>query len=165
VLPFLKIIPDVLAEGFEIFLKLHTKKSTHRQDGHMCLNDTLNKLVCSENTERIIQIFNEDKNVGIVGPESRIVSMTTCWGSNEKKVLRLAARLGVGSEKIMPASFVAGTMFYGRFSAIKPLLNLAISDEDFEPETGQLDGTLAHAIERAFTISMIAANQKFIAIY
>ncbi len=165
VLPFLKIIPDVLAEGFEIFLKLHTKKSTHRQDGQMCLNDTLNKLVCSENTERIIQIFNEDKNVGIVGPESRIVSMTTCWGSNEKKVLRLAARLGVGSEKIMPASFVAGTMFYGRFSAITPLLNLAISDEDFEPETGQLDGTLAHAIERAFTISMIAANQKFIAIY
>ena len=112
--------------------------------------------------KRIIQTFNDNPNVGIVGPEGHIVPMTTYWGSNQKRVLELAARLGVDSEKLMAAPFVAGTMFYGRISALKPMLNLAISDKDFEPESGQIDGTMAHAIERVFTISAIAANQKIV---
>ena len=51
VLPFFKIIPDVIAEGFEVFLKLHTKKSNHRQDGSMWLNDILRKLVSPGNAK------------------------------------------------------------------------------------------------------------------
>jgi lipopolysaccharide biosynthesis protein len=160
VLPFFKIIPEVLAEKFEVFLKLHTKKSKHRIDGHVWLNDILGKLVHPGNAKRIFQIFNDNENIGIVGPEGHIVPMTAYWGSNEKTVLRIAARLGVDSERVMLTYFVAGTMFYGRISALTPLLNLAISDKDFERETGQLDGTLAHAIERIFTISAIAANLK-----
>jgi lipopolysaccharide biosynthesis protein len=164
VLPFFKIIPEVIGEGFEVFLKLHTKKSTHRQDGRMWLNDILGKLVSQENAKRIMQTFTNDPDVGIVGPEDHIVPMTTYWGSNQKRVLGLAARLGVDKEKLMSAPFVAGTMFYGRISALKPMLNLAISDKDFEPESGQIDGTMAHAIERIFSISAIAANRKIIAI-
>jgi lipopolysaccharide biosynthesis protein len=94
-----------------------------------------------------------------VGPEGHIVPMTTYWGSNQKRVLELAARLGVESEKVMAAPFVAGTMFYGRICGLKPMLNLAIYDQSFEPESGQIDGTMAHAIERIFTISVIALNQ------
>jgi lipopolysaccharide biosynthesis protein len=162
VLPFFKIIPDVIEEGFEVFLKLHTKKSTHRQDGKRWLNDILGKLVSQENAKRIMQTFASDPDVGIVGPEGHIVPMTTYWGSNQKRVLGLSARLGVDKEKLMSAPFVAGTMFYGRISALKPMLNLAISDKDFEPESGQIDGTMAHAIERIFTISSISANQKVV---
>jgi lipopolysaccharide biosynthesis protein len=164
VLPFLKIIPDVVGEGFEVFLKLHTKKSKHRQDGTTWLKDILKKLVSPGNTKAVIQTFHDNPDVGIVGPQGHIVPMTTYWGSNQKKVLELAARIGIESEKVMAAPFVAGTMFYGRISGLKPMLNLAISDQDFEPESGQTDGTMAHAIERIFTISMSAVNQKIMAI-
>ncbi|MGD8960728.1 MAG: glycoside hydrolase family 99-like domain-containing protein, partial [Desulfobacteraceae bacterium] len=58
VLPFLKIIPDVVGEGFEVFLKLHTKKSKHRQDGAVWLKDILGKLVSPGNAKEIIQTFN-----------------------------------------------------------------------------------------------------------
>jgi lipopolysaccharide biosynthesis protein len=162
VLPFLKIIPDVVGEGFEVFLKLHTKKSKHRQDGAVWLKDILGKLVSPGNAKEIIQTFNDNPSVGIVGPQGHIVPMTTYWGSNQKRVLELAARLGLDRETVMTAPFVAGTMFYGRISGLKPMLNLAISDQNFEAESGQIDGTMAHAIERIFTITVISANQKVV---
>ena len=65
----------------------------------------------------------------------------------------LARRLGQAPEKIKQLTFIAGTMFFARTDALAPLLNMAIEDADFEPEGGQVDGTLAHALERAVSIS------------
>ena len=49
-------------------------------------------------------------------------------------------------------------MFFARLDALKPLMNLSIQDEDFEVEAGQIDGTLAHAIERMMAASAYAAS-------
>lgn len=162
VLPFLKILPVVDDEGYEVLLKLHTKKSSHREDGDVWRNDVYSKLLASENVEEIFDILRGDNDVGIVGPEGHLVPMTTYWGSNEDTVLMLAARIGLSREEVMQQPFVAGTMFYARLSALQPLLNLAIRDADFEHEAGQVDGTLAHAIERAISLSAFAVGEKMI---
>jgi len=162
VLPFLKIIPAVLKEKHGLLLKLHTKKSKHRKDGNVWRNDIFDKLLLPENASLIIDKMIHDPDVGMVGPEGHIVAMTTYWGSNKSTVLRLANRMGVNCEQVMSHPFVAGTMFYARISALNPLLNLALNDGDFEKETGQVDGTMAHSIERLFSVSSVAAGLKLI---
>ena len=52
---------------------------------------------------------------------------------------------------IYPASYVqfpSGSMFWARTKALKRLYLLNLQYKDYPYERGQLDGTLAHAIER-----------------
>jgi len=109
---------------------------------------------------KAMESFNNDGDLGLIGPTGHIVSMGFYWGSNADTVEYLAGRLGQTPESIKPLSFIAGTMFFARVDALTPLLNLAINDDDFEPEAGQVDGTLAHAIERAIAISCEAQSYE-----
>jgi len=162
ILPFLKIIPVVIEAGFNCFLKIHTKKSKHREDGDDWRTDILNGLLNSNCIKAVLRCFKNNPNIGVVGPSNHIVPMTTYMGSNKDRIGDFSSRMGISIEKVMEQPFVAGSMFFSKIQAILPLLNLAIRPKDFGEESGQIDGTLAHAIERAFMISMLAANMKLI---
>ncbi len=152
VLPFLKVMPDVLDDGFEVILKLHTKKSKHRNDGDLWRRDVLECLTQPAVVDKVLASMVSNR-VGIVGPEGHVVPMSFYWGSNREKVLSLACRMGMGEEEVMKSPFVAGTMFYSTVDSLRPLLDLGLEDKMFEPELGQVDGTLAHAVERAIAVS------------
>ena len=158
--PFFRIFPQVQNEGFELVLKLHTKKSLHREDGDVWRNDLYEKLLDPLKIEKIISAFSEDGDLGILGPTGHIVSMETYWGSNEKTVLEIARRLGLEKQQVLEQPFVAGSMFFARVSVLEVLYKLGIEDYNFEQEFGQTDGTLAHAIERCFSICLILENKK-----
>lgn len=153
ILPFLKIMPDVIAAGHEFIVKVHTKKSLHRNDGDEWRKDLYSKLIGGSAIAGAICLLKENLHVGIIGPDGHLVAMSYFWGSNADRVSQLAARIGVESSELMDLNFVAGSMFVARVDAIIPILNLAIDEADFEAELGQTDGTLAHAIERIFSVS------------
>lgn len=158
VLPFLKIMPLVVKAEHEIVVKVHTKKSLHRSDGTAWRRDLFQDLISEDALVNALNRFHENPGLGILGPSNHIVPMSYYWGANEKTVSRLARRLGVDDASVEKLSFIAGTMFFARVNALMPLLNLSINDDDFEDESGQIDGTLAHAIERLISISVFAAG-------
>lgn len=162
ILPFLKIIPMVIEEGFNCYLKVHTKKSQHRKDGDIWRKDILKELVNSECIEAVLNCFKENLNIGMVGPTNHIVPMTTYLGSNKHRIENLSSRMGVPMDKAIKHPFVAGSMFFSKIQTILPLINLAIRPKDFEEELGQVDGTMAHAIERAFAISLLSSNMNLV---
>lgn len=162
VLPFLTIMREVVRSGHVVVLKLHTKKTSHRNDGNIWLHDILGKLVAKDKVGGFFNLLKDENNIGMIAPAGHIVRMSTYCGSNKKNILRISERLGFSWPDVMSEVFVAGTMFYANVSALEPMIELAFSDEDFEIEDNQVDGTLAHAIERCFSISCLSANLQLI---
>lgn len=154
VLPFLKIMKCVTEQGYEFLVKVHTKRSKHREDGDKWRNELYSKLITPIAVANAMSIFQLQQKVGIIGPEGHIVPMNFYWGSNADNVEKLCSRMGYKLDDIRDLNFVAGTMFFARVSALKPLMSLGLKEGDFDVEAGQVDGTIAHAIERCLSISV-----------
>lgn len=160
VLPFLCIYPDIRAEGFDIIVKVHTKKSTHRKDGRVWCGDILDKLLENSSLDRALAAFATDPTIGMIGPHGHCISLASYLGENKDRVFSIGARLGLSQDDVASQSFVAGTMFIARTEVFEPLVRLGFDDAAFEPEAGQKDGTLAHALERAMALSVKASGMR-----
>jgi Rhamnan synthesis protein F/Methyltransferase domain len=160
ILPFIKIMPEVLKNGHDLFIKLHTKKSIHREDGDLWRKDIFEKLLCEPALKTNIDYLINNPEIGILGPTEHIVPMKLYMGSNTVRVTQLAGRMGVDGDTLENINFVAGSMFIARTKAIIPLMNITLTETDFEAEAKQNDGTLAHAIERLFSVSAFSLHLK-----
>ena len=158
VAPFLAALAEVRRLGLGFVLKLHTKRSPHRKDGDLWRQEMYACLADAGQVRWILDAMRRDKGIGLVGPVDHVVPMTTNWTLNRARVRTLAARLGIPRVDVKRDKFVAGTMFMARVEALAPLTELGTISADFEPEEGQVDGTLAHALERAFAYSVRAAG-------
>jgi lipopolysaccharide biosynthesis protein len=139
-------------------LKLHTKRSTHRQDGEVWRHDLLDKLLAPQRAQRILAAMNSDPHLGLVGAEGHLQPISYYWGANRETVAYLCTRLGIAPAQIEHDRFVAGSMFWVRLDALRPLLDAHLGEDEFETEQGQVDGTLAHAIERVFALAAAASG-------
>lgn len=148
ILPFLRVANELADTGESLVVKLHTKRSPHRKDGDVWRRDLLDKLIMPTNALRIEKAFREESQLGMVGPEGHILPISFYWGSNEAKVQYLCRIMGVPEVDPAAGVFVAGSMFWMRMDALRPLLDAYLDDSSFEEESGQLDGTMAHAVER-----------------
>ena len=152
ILPFLHMAERLLEEGEDIVLKLHTKRSTHRDDGEQWRNELIGRLVAPERAARIVQAFREQPGLGLVPPEGHVQRLDYFWGANERNVQGLLSRFGVPQADTGTDTFIAGSMFWVRLGALRPMLDTHLQPSLFDTEAGQVDGTLAHAIERTFTL-------------
>jgi hypothetical protein len=84
------------------------------------------------------------------------------WGHNFDLVRDLTRLCNVDVSDQIALEFPSGSMFWFKPRALAPLLELNLCLEMFEPETGQVDGTLAHAIERSFLYVIEAAGYGWV---
>ncbi|MGN6366218.1 rhamnosyltransferase WsaF family glycosyltransferase [Asticcacaulis taihuensis] len=61
----------------------------------------------------------------------------------------LLRKMGVELSKDLSLEFPSGSMFWANSRALKPFADIGLTFSDFPDEEGQVDGTLAHAIERS----------------
>lgn len=158
ILPFIKLAPRAMGEGFDLILKLHTKKSDHRLTGEVWRKELYSKLLTATIFSNMLNLFQRVPKVGIAGPSGHIVPMSLYYGANARATGWFAYRLGVNPSELQQLHFVAGSMFYIRANVLKPLLHMGLDDTYFETEQGQQDGTMAHAFERAFALACHATR-------
>lgn len=161
ILPFLHACERLLEEQIDVVLKIHTKRSTHRTDGEKWRRDLIDTLLSADRSHLIMDAFRNDPSLGLVGPEGHILPASYYWGANEANVQRLLARMGLPRIQPEQDCFVSGSMFWVRLKALRPILDTHLEPSLFESEKGQIDGTLAHAIERIFAHCCKSAGFRF----
>jgi glycosyltransferase involved in cell wall biosynthesis len=151
--PFLQQARLAEQDGVDVICKVHTKKSRHRPDGEQWRRDLYDKLLGDAALPAAVTTaFAANAALGIIAPKGHLIAGEFFWGANATRVHELAERLGyVGP--LDPFTFAAGSMFWIRSRALKPILDLALKTIDFEPELRQVDGTLAHALERLLPVA------------
>lgn len=157
ILPFLRVVKMLSDQGEDIILKLHTKRSPHRADGNRWRVELLQALGSTARVETIRRAFDRDSKLGLVAPEGHVQPLTFYWGANATTVLGLIERAGLSVANLENMDFVSGSMYWIRMSALEAVLDLDLGVDDFEAEGGQVDGTLAHALERMVSL-LVAAN-------
>lgn len=151
--------------AYEFVLHLHTKKSPHLEVNNgwnTYLFDTL--LGSKEIVASILEAFSQDEQLGMVAPQ-HYAKIRSClgWAYNEKFAKKfLKQRLQIPFSNMI--DFPSGSMFWARTAALKPLLNLNLQVDHFAKEKGQLDGTLAHVIERVYFLVCEKAGFRWIKI-
>ncbi|KAF1708899.1 hypothetical protein CSC70_12445 [Pseudoxanthomonas kalamensis DSM 18571] len=156
ILPFLRVAYRLLDEGTDIVLKLHTKKSPHRKDGDTWRRELISSLLQPGRAHAILDAFSTDPELGLVAPEGQLQPLSYFWGANAANVHHLMNRIGI--DLAADAEFIAGSMYWLRLRALRPLLDVHIEDWEFEDESGQLDGTMAHAVERLINATIATAG-------
>lgn len=150
--PFIRLFAKYLRK-YDYVCKIHSKKSEHQPLLKGWRQYLLKNLLGSESSvKRIINVFENDPGVGVIFPVKYPVIEHLCesnsWGMSLNAAKKHFKDLLDDFKKdfIYPTS----SMFWFRPGALEPLLSKKFRKEDFDNEKGQIDGTLAHAIERTF---------------
>lgn len=161
--PFLKICDKNQSEKYDLICKIHSKKSLFTSGHKKWRNYLLENLLGSSHiVKTIIYYFLDDMKIGMVYPRTyqgvQKYNDQDPWRNNWSVCSQLASQLDIQISRGMSLDFPAGSMFWCRPEALLPLIKLQLESEDFDDESKQLDGTLAHGIERMFGLVSVKAG-------
>jgi len=150
-------------DRYDAFLHIHTKKSLHADGlGNVWRKYLLEHLIGSRDIARAnLELLSANK-VGVVYPEhAPQVRKHINWGYDFPIAKTLLSKVGVTLDANTVLEFPSGSMFWARSKAIRHILNLNLDFTDFPEEAGQIDGTLAHAIERSLLLFVEKAGHNW----
>jgi glycosyltransferase involved in cell wall biosynthesis len=160
--PFITTFGKTLIADYEIVGHLHTKRSASVADASMGAkwsNFLLENLLGGEAgaaMDQVIDTMATDPSIGMVFPDDpHVIGLS----GNREFAGRFSARLGLG---VLPEYFIfpVGTMFWARASALVPIMALNLSWDDYPVEPIPYDGTMLHAMERLFALSLVAGDLR-----
>lgn len=153
VLPFLMALRQRSVPLFDIGLKLHTKLSPHRGDGDSWRRFLVGSLLQAESSGRLLghKLLASEPSIGLIAPQAHLLPLGGRASINEEVMLKAVRRIeaNVHPSMLEGSRFPAGSMFWFRRNALRTLIEIDFADL-FVRESGQLDGTAAHAFERLF---------------
>ena len=163
--PMLTAFRERLMGEYDFIGHLHTKKSIDVRDKamgvkwyHFLLENLLGG-AAGASADAAIAAMQADATIGMVFPGDPYV---LGLGANRTHALELGARLGLAH---LPEHFMfpVGSMFWARTAALAPIMDLAFDWDDYPDEPLPYDGTMLHALERLFALSLPLSNLRIAA--
>lgn len=161
ILPFLTLVNAGAFEGYRAVAKFHTKKSPHRIDGEEWRRHLINGILPETGLVPKLEAFLADPSLAFWVADGQHFTGKEWWGSNEERCRQLLARCEIAMPEDV-LSFPAGSIYWVKPLMLSMLKALALNADHFEEELAQVDGTLAHAIERVLGFLALAAGQEVV---
>ncbi|MBP2499944.1 MULTISPECIES: rhamnosyltransferase WsaF family glycosyltransferase [Methylobacterium] len=150
-------------ERYEIFLHVHSKKSPHDERFSGWRDFLLENLLGSPEIAASNLSLISQSDVGVVFSEHfNEVRALLNWGYDFDLAKGLLAKAGIEIRKDLILDFPSSSFFWAKTAAVRPLLDLGLDWSSFPPEAGQVDGTLAHAIERSLLFVAESAGFRWV---
>lgn len=166
ILPMISAVNAGLLDPYHLVLKVHTKHSVWRADhadlggdGVQWREGFLQALLGDEhNVSDILGGFAADPDLGVVTADGNVLG-PEFWGGDESTARDLLQRIGLdlAADELR---FPAGSMYWVRGIVLQGLRSLALTGDDFDTESGQVDGTTAHAVERLIGVLATEAGLR-----
>lgn len=141
--PFFSLLPRL--QQYTLCLKLHTKQGVTPVAKQWRETLLSNVLPSGDGVRQLVARLRSDTQLQLAGPQRLFMSQLAMRFGNGPWLERLGKSLNVSLDSDW--GFFAGSMFWCRPQALVALAE-EVSRLTFEPETGQQDGELAHALER-----------------
>jgi hypothetical protein len=153
---------------YDIVAHLHSKKSSHTEFGDDWRRFALAQMFGNSELVKTIMCFLErNEEVGFFFPDNYCKIKKYMDLDNNTKlidsILESAKLPKLQRPKI--EEFAAGSMAWFRTVAFRPLINAFAKLECFDVEQGQIDATIAHAMEHAFPLVARAQGFRSICYY
>jgi len=157
--PFLYILERIIDHGYRYFVKMRAERNQDQANGGRSGDDGVLPLLALYRAAVMGEFFAEHPRIGLVAAAGQVRSNTRDPGSsgNLAWLERLCRELKLGDAP-REFSFVGNNMYGGRVDALERLTQVNRFGDRFEEELDQLDGTLAHALERF--VGVMLANQR-----
>lgn len=161
ILPFLTLVNAGALDGYRAVAKLHTKKSPHRDDGDLWRRHLIGGILPETGLEARLEAFVADPAAAFWVADGQHYTGQEWWGSNIERTRQVLSQVEITLNEDQ-LSFPAGSIYWIKPLMIAMLKALALHADRFETETAQVDGTLAHAIERVLGFLALAAGQAIL---
>ncbi len=151
------------SDHHELFCHIHTKKSLHEPGmGNEWRRFLLAQVLGTKSSVRqILMAFNSEPGLGIVIPPFFRQAVSPPFNEWDDRTRAKLFFESLGIKELPPRHpvFSAGSMCWYRPKALTDLFQQRFSYEDFEQESNQVGGTVAHLIERSLVY--VAKNSGF----
>jgi hypothetical protein len=158
ILPFIYTAEALYTVGYEYALKIHTKKSPHKNVNlaKSWINKLFDTILSADKYPFILDTLR-NKNAKIIGASDLFIPLLIKYSTNIRFLRKIAKAMQPQFDVVdkiercpHEQKFFAGSMFWCKLEALKPIIDLHFNDDLFAEELGQTDGELIHAIERFF---------------
>jgi len=142
---------------YDYLAHIHSKKSLYNDGATVGWREYLLAQLFGSvpQIQKIFTLLTGSDAIGLVYPQnySKLPYWANTWLSNRSTGNAWCQRLGMKDTPTGYFDYPAGSMFWARTHALKPLFDAGLTLDDFPAETGQQDATLAHCLERLFALT------------
>lgn len=159
ILPFLVLVNAGALTGYKAVCKIHTKKSPHREDGEAWRRHLIDGVLPDVGLKGLLETFIADEKASFWVADGQHFNDTKWWGSNLEITRSLLRRIEmeITGKRL---SFPAGSIYWMKPVVVDLLKAMKLDVDQFDPEMAQVDGTMAHALERTMGFLSDAAHME-----